>query len=61
MNRKEKIFAFMNQEEYVPLTYSELALVLCVPEEDLDEFSNILDDLVIEGKIFVSKKNRYAV
>jgi len=61
MDRKEKIFTFMNQEEYVPLTYSELALVLCVPEEDLDEFSQILDELILEGKIFVSKKNRYAI
>ncbi|MBR5809492.1 MAG: RNB domain-containing ribonuclease, partial [Clostridia bacterium] len=61
MDRKEKIFAFMNQEEYVPLTHQELALVLCVPEEDLEEFSDILDDLILEGKIFVSKKNRYAV
>ena len=58
MDRKEKIFGFMNQEEYVPLTYSELALVLCVPEDDLDEFSGILDELIYEGKIFISKKNR---
>ena len=61
MDRIEKIFAYMNSEEYVPLTFSELALVLCVPDEDLDEFSDILEELVFEGKIFVSKKNRYAV
>lgn len=61
MERKERIFAFMNQDEYVPLTFSELALVLCVPETDLDEFSDILDELIMDGKIFLSRKSRYAV
>ncbi|MBQ7986586.1 MAG: ribonuclease R [Clostridia bacterium] len=61
MDRKDRIFAFMNQEDYVPLTRSELALVLCVPDSDLDEFSGILDELISDGKIFLSKKNRYAV
>lgn len=61
MDRKNRIFAFMNGESYVPLTFSELALVLCVPEDDMDEFKEILDELVFEGKIFVSKKGRFAV
>ncbi len=61
MERKDKIFAFMNEESYVPLTLSELALVLCVPEDDMDEFQDILNELIFEGKIFVSKKGRYAV
>jgi len=61
MDRKDRIFAFMNDESYVPLTLPELALVLCVPEDDMDEFKDILDELVFEGKIFVSKKGRFAV
>ena len=48
-------------ETYVPLTLPELALMLCVPESDMAEFQAILDELVFEGKIFVSKKGRYAV
>ncbi len=61
MERKDRIFAFMKEENYVPLTLSELALVLCVPEDDMEEFREILDDLVFEGKIFISKKGRFAV
>ena len=61
MDRKDRIFAFMNDDSYVPLTFSELALVLCVPENDMEEFQSILDELVFEGKIFVSKKGRFAV
>jgi len=61
MDRKDKIFAFMNDDSYVPLTLSELALVLCVPEDDMEEFKYVLDELIFEGKVFVSKKGRYAV
>lgn len=61
MDRKDRIFAFMNDESYVPLTFQELALVLSVPENDMNEFKDLLDELVFEGKIFVSKKGRFAV
>ena len=61
MERKDRIFAYLNNETYVPLTLVELALMLCVPESDMDELQAILDELVFEGKIFVSKKGRFAV
>lgn len=61
MDKKDKVFNFMNQDSYVPLTLTELALVLCVPESDMEEFSSVINELVKEGKIFISKKGRYAV
>lgn len=60
MNRKEKIYSYINSAEYIPLSYSELMLVLDVPQDDEGEFSSILAELEAEGRIFVSKKGRYA-
>ena len=60
VNRKEKIYSYINSTEYIPLTFDELALVLDVPDEDLQEFTEILEELMSEGRIFLSKKKRYA-
>lgn len=57
--RKEKIYSYIKQRDYLPLKFEELASVLCVPQEDLDEFSKILDELILEGRIFQTKKKRY--
>ncbi len=57
--RKEKILSYIKSKEYLPLKLEELAAVLCVPEEDFDKFSNILDELVSEGRVKLSKKKRY--
>ena len=57
--RKEKILSYIKSKEYLPLKLDEMAAVLCVPEEDFDKFSKILDELVSEGRIKLSKKKRY--
>lgn len=61
MDRKEKILEYLKSGGYVPLKLDELAAVLCVPEEDMTEFSNILHELMSEGRIILSKKKRYTV
>lgn len=61
MNRKEKIFAYISDDSYIPLTFEEMAAVLDVPEDDLPELNAILDELISEGKIFCSKRKRYAL
>lgn len=60
MDRKERVFSYINSAEYIPLTQNELALVLDVPGEDLEEFYQILDELASEGRVFLTKKKRYA-
>lgn len=59
MERKDRILAYMKSSEYIPLRFDELAMVLDVPLEDINELSNILDTLVKEGKITLTKKQRY--
>ncbi len=61
MNRKEKIFAYITSKEYIPLKLVELMTVLDVPSEDKSAFSDILDELCAEGKIYITKKERYAM
>ncbi len=57
--RKEKILKYIKSKEYLPLKFEEMAAVLCVPEEDFLEFSKILDELILEGRVKLSKKKRY--
>lgn len=59
MERKEKILLFMKSKEYVPLKFKELAMVLDVPKEDEAELLRLLDELLEEGRIYLTKKKRY--
>lgn len=59
MDRKEKILAFISDENYIPLKEEEIAVLLNVPKSDLEELRAILDQLVFEGKIYKTKKNKY--
>lgn len=59
MNRKEKLFAFISDENYIPLKIDEIAVLLDVPKSDYTELAQLLDELVDEGKIFKTKKNKY--
>lgn len=60
MERKEKIYSYMCSREYTPLTFNELRIALDVPEDDLPVLYSLLDELISEGRIFLSKKHRYA-
>lgn len=59
MNRKEKILAFISDENYIPLKFNEIAVLLDVPKNDFDKLAEILDELLAEGKIYLSNKNKY--
>ncbi|MGN0108271.1 MAG: ribonuclease R, partial [Hominilimicola sp.] len=59
MDRKERIFAYISSKEYVPLKLKELMAVLDVPPEAEEHLADILNELCLEGKIYVTKKGRY--
>ena len=59
MDRKDKILEFINSKEYIPLKIDEIKTVLSVPNEDYDEFTAILTELVNEGKLHLTKRKRY--
>ena len=58
MNRKEKIYSYITSPEYIPLTQDELAIVLDVPKNDMEDFSLILSELETEGAIYKTKKSK---
>ena len=57
--RKQIIMDIINDEHYVPMKVKELAILLNVPREDREELQEVLDALVAEGKIGISKKGKY--
>lgn len=54
------LLSLMNEKEYVPMKLKELAILLNVPREDRESLKEVLDALLAEGKISVSKKGKYA-
>lgn len=59
MDRKEKLLAFISSENYIPLKADEISVLLDVPKSDFNELIKLLDELVFEGKIYVTKKGKY--
>ena len=59
MNRKQTILNLINDDCYVPMKMKDIAVVLTIPKQDIDELKYILDSLVDEGKIILTSKNKY--
>lgn len=51
--------AVMNDKSYVPMKAKELAMLLGIPKSQRDELTQVLDYLVSEGRIGISKKGKY--
>ena len=49
----------MNDKSYVPMKAKELAMLLGIPKSQRDELAQVLDYLVSEGRIGISKKGKY--
>ncbi len=59
MNLKEKILAFMEDENYKPLKFKELCEALDIESVMKKEFMRILNELEDEGKIILTGSERY--
>ena len=57
--RKEAMLALINDPTYVPMKIKELAMLLDVPREKRDELKEVLDALVAERKVGISKRGKY--
>lgn len=57
--RKKMIYELICDDLYVPMKIKEMAMLLSVPKERRPELEEVLNALVEEGKIEVSKKGRY--
>ena len=59
--RKKVINDLMHDKTYVPMKIKELAMVLGVSREKRGELEAVLDELVAEGKIEVSRRGKYQI
>ncbi len=57
--RKKVIYDFIGDDLYVPMKIKEIAAVLQIPGEQRGELREVLDALVEEGKISLSKRGKY--
>ena len=60
-NKEELILNFMKEKEYVPMKAKEIAMVLNISKERLNELNVVLNKLEEEYKIRKTRKNRYIV
>ena len=58
--RKEMLLSLMSEKSYVPMKIKELAMLLEIPKSQREELQQVLEELVAEGKVSVSKKGKYA-
>lgn len=57
--RKKKILDIINEDNYIPMKLKELAIIFNIPKEKRAELEEVLNVLLAEGKIGVSKKGKY--
>lgn len=59
--RRKTIMNLMKEELYVPMKEKELAIFLQVAKEDRAELKEVLDSLISDGKIQISKRGKYSI
>ncbi len=59
-NRKKAIYELICSDIYVPMKVKELAIFLNVPREDRADLEEVLQELMAEGKIELSKRGKYS-
>lgn len=57
--RKGKLKGLISDPTYVPMKLKELAMLLDIPKGQREELKEVLDALVAEGKVGISKKGKY--
>lgn len=60
LERKKKMLAYIESEEYRPMRRKEMRTMLSVPPEDKEKFDALVDELLAEGKVFETRKGRLA-
>lgn len=59
--RKQQLLSAIGDPAYVPMKLKELAILLDVPRERREELEEVLEALIAEGKLAVSKKGKYSI
>ena len=57
--RKKLICDFVSEDLYVPMKEKELAIMFQVEPGDRPEFKRVLESLLAEGKLQITKRGKY--
>ena len=57
--RKKIICELLQDEIYIPMKEKEMAAFLQVSKEDREDFHELLDELLREGKIDITERGKY--
>lgn len=57
--RKKVLYDMICDKQYIPMKIKEIAILLGVPRENREELREVLDALVLEGKIELTAKGKY--
>ena len=57
--RKQMLTELVHDKSYVPMKAKEIAMLLNIPKAMRGELQEVLDELVLEGKLGISKKGKY--
>ena len=58
-DNKVKVFNMINDDLYVPMKIKEIAILLQLPKDKRNELAAVLNALIREGKIEITKKGKY--
>lgn len=58
--RKKMLCDLMDNDLYVPMKIKELAILLDISKEKRSDLQEVLDQLMLEGKVEVSQKGKYS-
>lgn len=58
---KNKLLSFMKEDAYKPLSYEELAREFQKDFSQVSEFEEVLNSLLEDGSIIITRKNKYGV
>lgn len=56
--KKKKVLGFINDEQYKPMKINDIIALMQVPSTDRDFFYDVVNSLVKEGKIVLTKKEK---
>ena len=59
--QKKRLLELFHHKDYVPMKVKELAILFGVPREERPALQAVLDALLSEGKIGISKRGKYAL
>ena len=57
--RKKVLYDMICDKQYIPMKIKEIAILLQIPKENRQQLKDVLDALIVDGKIEVTTKGKY--